>query len=107
MCMYQPSRAMETVWRISRYDIHFGGKCGLQAAAAANSSPSTTWHVTSVMKVTSRFLSHLRLDQTYCLLSARNVSVALEFFKAIDIRGEMALDGTAISAYGVANRALS
>ena len=45
------------------------------------------------MRVSSRFLSHLRLDQTYCLLSARNVSVLLEFFRAIDVRGEMALDG--------------
>lgn len=48
------------------------------------------------MKVTSRCLSHLRLDQTYCLLNARGVSVVLELFKAIDIRGEMALDGTNI-----------
>lgn len=45
------------------------------------------------MKVRSRCLSHLRLDQTYCLLDARGVSVVLELFKAIDIRGEMALDG--------------
>ena len=45
------------------------------------------------MKVTSRCLSYLRLDQTYCLLNARGVNVVLELFKAIDIRGEMALDG--------------
>lgn len=48
------------------------------------------------MKVTSRCLSHLRLDQTYCLLNARSVGVVLELFKAIDIRGEMALDGKAV-----------
>lgn len=35
----------------------------------------------------------MKLDQTYSLLSARDVSVVLEFFKALDVRGEMALDG--------------
>ena len=39
------------------------------------------------------FLGHLRLDQSYSLLSGRDISLALEFFKAIDVRGEMALDG--------------
>ena len=48
------------------------------------------------MKVKSKCLSHLRLDQTYCLLDARGVAVVLELFKAIDIRGEMALDGTSL-----------
>ena len=37
------------------------------------------------MKVTCKFLSHMKLDQTYSLLSARNVSVVLEFFKALDV----------------------
>ena len=41
----------------------------------------------------SRLLGHLRLDQSYSLLSGRSASVVLEFFKALDIRGEMALDG--------------
>ena len=45
------------------------------------------------MKVTCKFLSHMKLDQSYSLLSARDVSVVLEFFKALDVRGEMALDG--------------
>ena len=45
------------------------------------------------MKVTCKFLSHMKLDQSYSLLSARDVSVVLEFFKAMDVRGEMALDG--------------
>ena len=48
------------------------------------------------MKVTCKFLSHMRLDRTYSLLSARDVSVVLEFFKAMDVRGEMALDGISI-----------
>ena len=48
------------------------------------------------MKVKSKCLSHLRLDQTYCLLDARGVAVVLELFKAIDIRGEMALDGMSL-----------
>ena len=48
------------------------------------------------MKVTCKFLSHMKLDQSYSLLSARDVSVVLEFFKALDVRGEMALDGKII-----------
>ena len=50
-------------------------------------SPATT------MRVHSRFLGHLHLDQSYSLLSGRSASLVLEFFKALDIRGEMALDG--------------
>ncbi len=47
------------------------------------------------MKVHSKgFLAHLQLDTGYSLLNARNVSLLLEFFKALDVRGEMALDGT-------------
>ena len=45
------------------------------------------------MKVHSKFLNTLRLDQSHSLLNGRDVSVVLEFFKALDIRGEMALDG--------------
>ena len=70
---------METVWR--EIQLHM----------------QLSWRV---MKVTSRCLSHLRLDQTYCLLNARGVSVVLELFKAIDIRGEMALDGKASRSTG-------
>lgn len=64
---------------------------------AGNSSCEigNSW-LSRAMKVTSRTLSHLRLDQTYCLLNARGVGVVLELFKAIDVRGEMALDGTYI-----------
>ena len=51
----------------------------------------------ATMRVHSRFLSHLRLDESYSLLSGRSVSVVMEFFKALDIRGEMALDGTNIN----------
>lgn len=39
------------------------------------------------------FLGYLKLDQTYSLLSGREISLTLEFFKALDIRGEMVLDG--------------
>ena len=45
------------------------------------------------MKVNCKFLSNMKLDKTYSLLSARDVRVVLEFFKALDVRGEMALDG--------------
>ena len=46
------------------------------------------------MKVQAKgFLAHMRLDRSYSLLSGRDVSLALEFFKALDVRGEMALDG--------------
>ena len=45
------------------------------------------------MKITSKFLSYFKLDQSYSLLNCRNVSVLLEFFCALDIRGIMALDG--------------
>lgn len=45
------------------------------------------------MKVNCKFLSNMKLDKTYSLLSARDVCVVLEFFKALDVRGEMALDG--------------
>ena len=45
------------------------------------------------MKVNCKVLSHIKLDQSYSLLSVRDVSVILELFKAMDVRGEMALDG--------------
>ena len=45
------------------------------------------------MKVCSKFLSYLHLDESYSLLSGRNVNMVLEFFKMLDVRGEMALDG--------------
>ena len=48
------------------------------------------------MKVNCKVLSHIKLDQSYSLLSVRDVSVILELFKAMDVRGEMALDGRQI-----------
>lgn len=45
------------------------------------------------MKVHSCFLDYVHLDPTYSLLSGRDVSVLLEFFKALDFRGELAIDG--------------
>ena len=45
------------------------------------------------MKFRSNLLNTLSLDPSYSLLSARHVALLLEFFKALDIRGEMALDG--------------
>ena len=45
------------------------------------------------MKVNCKVLSHIKLDQSYSLLSVRDVCVILELFKAMDVRGEMALDG--------------
>lgn len=50
------------------------------------------------MKVACKFLSNMKLDKTYSLLSARDVRVVLEFFKALDVRGEMALDGEKCTA---------
>ena len=51
------------------------------------------------MKVNCKVLSHIKLDQSYSLLSVRDVSVILELFKAMDVRGEMALDGRKILTY--------
>ena len=48
------------------------------------------------MKVNCKVLSHIKLDQSYSLLSVRDISVILELFKAMDVRGEMALDGRKI-----------
>ena len=45
------------------------------------------------MKIYSKFLSYFKLDQNYSLLSCRDVNVLLEFFKALDVRETMALDG--------------
>ena len=45
------------------------------------------------MRISSRFLRYFKLDHSYSLLNCRNVSVLLEFFRALDIRGTMALDG--------------
>ena len=45
------------------------------------------------MKINSKVLTHLHLDPVYNLLSAREVLVVLNLFKAIDVRNEMALDG--------------
>ena len=58
----------------------------------------------SVMKVNCKVLSHIKLDQSYSLLSVRDVSVILELFKAMDVRGEMALDGRKIK---ISSRVLS
>lgn len=38
-------------------------------------------------------MSAVHLDHSYSLLSGRGVATVLEFFKILDIRGEMALDG--------------
>ena len=46
------------------------------------------------MKIHSKLLSYVKLDQSYSLLNCRDVNVLLEFFKALDIRGTMTLDGT-------------
>ena len=45
------------------------------------------------MKITSRFLGLFHLNEKYYVLSARDVAILLEFFKAIDVRNEMAIDG--------------
>ena len=45
------------------------------------------------MKVHSKLLSYFKLDQSYSLLNCRDVSVLLEFFRALDVRGTMTLDG--------------
>ena len=45
------------------------------------------------MKINSKFLSYFKLDHSYSLLNCRNVSVLMEFFRALDVRGIMALDG--------------
>ena len=58
-----------------------------------HSAPPILIAAASAMKVTCKVLSHIMLDQSYSLLSARDVSVVLELFKAVDVRGEMALDG--------------
>ena len=58
-----------------------------------HSAPPISIAAASAMKVTCKVLSHIKLDQSYSLLSARDVSVVLELFKAMDVRGEMALDG--------------
>lgn len=45
------------------------------------------------MKISSKFLGYFKLDQSYNLLNCRDVSVLLELFKALDVRGILALDG--------------
>ena len=45
------------------------------------------------MKISSKFLSYFKLDQSYSLLNCRNVNVLMEFFRAQDVRETMALDG--------------
>jgi hypothetical protein len=45
------------------------------------------------MKVKSKFLQLFHLNEKYCLLSAREVALILEFFKALDIYNERAIDG--------------
>ena len=46
------------------------------------------------MKFNCKCLSHVHLDPVYSLLTAREVAIVWEFFKMLDIRSEMALDGT-------------
>lgn len=55
-------------------------------------------HAYARMKIGSKFLSFFKLDHSYSLLNCRNVSVLLEFFKALDIRGMMALDGITLAS---------
>ena len=45
------------------------------------------------MKFNCKCLSHVRLDPVYSLLTAREVAIVWEFFKMLDVRNEMALDG--------------
>lgn len=55
------------------------------------------------MKIKSSFLNSLHLDPSYCLLSVKNVALLLKYYKALDIREELALDGkTAAAAAAVA-----
>ena len=53
------------------------------------SKPSSCAH----MKFNCKCLSHVRLDPVYSLLTAREVAIVWEFFKMLDVRNEMALDG--------------
>ena len=46
------------------------------------------------MKIRSKFLDLFHLNEKYFLLTAREASILFEFFKALDIRDEMAIDGT-------------
>lgn len=50
------------------------------------------------MKILSPFLSSLHLDPSYCLLSVQGVALVLHYYKALDVRGEMVLDGKIIEA---------
>ena len=45
------------------------------------------------MKVESDLLVSLHLDDGYSLLSVKDVALLLEYFKALDIRGNLGLDG--------------
>lgn len=45
------------------------------------------------MKFDCKCLGHVSLDPVYSLLTAREVAIVWEFFKMLDIRKEMALDG--------------
>ena len=49
------------------------------------------------MRIFSKILGYMKLDQNYSLLSCRNVCVLLEYFTALDFKGSMALDGMAIN----------
>ena len=49
--------------------------------------------IVHAMKIHSTFLSYFRLDKSYSYLNCRDVFVLLEFFKAMDVREIMALDG--------------
>ncbi|XP_062507241.1 EF-hand calcium-binding domain-containing protein 9-like [Corticium candelabrum] len=51
------------------------------------------------MKITSRFLGLFHLNEKYYVLSARDVAILLEFFKAIDVRNEMAIDDVQFLAF--------
>ncbi len=53
------------------------------------------------MKFRSNLLNSLTLDPSYSLLSAKQVALLLEFFKALDFRGEMALDGKSSHQYNI------
>ncbi len=60
-----------------------------------------------IMKVHScGFLAHLQLDSGYCLLNGRDVNLLLEFFKTLDVRGEMSLDGILNIQYSLMHECL-
>ena len=44
------------------------------------------------MKITSKLITDLHLNQNYCLLTARNVTVVYEYFKLLDVHNAGSLN---------------